>query len=58
MHEPINVKSPNNTNKWQIGFNSSFKELTGLISRKRGRGNDVRCKTAAFLLLLKCIKGR
>jgi hypothetical protein len=28
MHGPINVKSPNNTSKWQIGFNSSFKELT------------------------------
>jgi hypothetical protein len=27
MHEPINVKSPNNTSKWQIGFNSAFKGL-------------------------------
>ena len=25
MHGPINVKSPNNTNKWQMGFNSAFK---------------------------------
>jgi hypothetical protein len=24
MHEPINVKSPNNTSKWQMGFNSAF----------------------------------
>jgi hypothetical protein len=27
MHEPINVKSPNNISKWQIGFNSAFKGL-------------------------------
>jgi hypothetical protein len=24
MHGPINVKSPNNISKWQIGFNSAF----------------------------------
>jgi hypothetical protein len=28
MHGPINVKSPNNTSKWQMGFNSAFKVLT------------------------------
>jgi hypothetical protein len=28
MHEPINVKSPNNTSKWQMGFNSAFKGLS------------------------------
>jgi hypothetical protein len=27
MHGAINVKSPNNTNKWQMGFNSAFKGL-------------------------------
>jgi hypothetical protein len=27
MHGPINVKSPNNTRKWQMGFNSAFKRL-------------------------------
>jgi hypothetical protein len=27
MHVPINVKSPNNTSKWQMGFNSAFKGL-------------------------------
>jgi hypothetical protein len=27
MHEPINVNSPNNTNKLQMGFNSAFKGL-------------------------------
>jgi hypothetical protein len=31
MHGPINVKSPNNTSKWQMGFNSAFKGLN-LIS--------------------------
>jgi hypothetical protein len=28
MHVLINVKSPNNISKWQIGFNSAFKGLT------------------------------
>jgi len=27
MHGPINVTSPNNTSKWQMGFNSAFKGL-------------------------------
>jgi hypothetical protein len=27
MHGPINVKSPNNTSKWQVGFNSEFEGL-------------------------------
>jgi hypothetical protein len=31
MHGPINVKSPNNTSKWQMGFNSAFKELTSVL---------------------------
>ena len=29
MHGPINVKYPNNTSKWQMGFNSAFKGLKG-----------------------------
>jgi hypothetical protein len=32
MHGPINVKSPNNISKWQMGFNSAFKGLM-LIGR-------------------------
>jgi hypothetical protein len=32
MYGPINVKSPNDTNKWQMGFNSAFK---GLKKEKR-----------------------
>jgi hypothetical protein len=27
MHGPINSKSPNDTSKWQMGFNSAFKGL-------------------------------
>jgi hypothetical protein len=27
MHGPINIKSPNNTSKWQMGFNSAFEGL-------------------------------
>jgi len=27
MHVPINIKSPNNTSKWQMGFNCAFKGL-------------------------------
>jgi hypothetical protein len=27
MNLPINVKSPNNISKWQVGFNSAFKGL-------------------------------
>jgi hypothetical protein len=27
MHGPINVKSPNNITKWQMGLNSAFKGL-------------------------------
>jgi cytochrome c oxidase subunit 1 len=29
MHGPMNVKFANNTNKWQIEFNSAFKGLIG-----------------------------
>ena len=28
MRGPINLKSPNSTSKWQMGFNSAFKGLT------------------------------
>jgi hypothetical protein len=27
MHGPMNVKFPNNTSKWQMGFNSVLKGL-------------------------------
>jgi hypothetical protein len=31
MPVPINVKSPNNISKWQMGFNSAFKGLTSAL---------------------------
>jgi hypothetical protein len=31
MHVPINVKSPNNISKWQMGFNSAFKGLRFIV---------------------------
>jgi len=50
MHGPINVKSPNNTSKWQMGFNSVFKGLkddtkkalyTRLLRRYQGSEQNV-----------------
>jgi hypothetical protein len=32
MHGPINVKSPNNTSKWQMGFNSACKGFIFLVA--------------------------
>jgi hypothetical protein len=32
MHLPINVKSPNNISKWQMGFNSAFKALISFLN--------------------------
>jgi len=31
MHGHINVKSPNNTSKWHMGFNSELKGLITLL---------------------------
>jgi hypothetical protein len=39
MHGPINVKSPNNTSKWQMGFNSAFKGLSSV--GVGGQGHDL-----------------
>jgi hypothetical protein len=46
MHIPISVKSPNNTNKWQMGFNSAFKGLNkkGMISHVTGLFRAYNCK--------------
>jgi hypothetical protein len=35
MHGPINVKSPNNISKWQMGFNSAFEGLMSPAIVKR-----------------------
>jgi hypothetical protein len=37
MHGPINVKSPNNTSKCQMGFNSAFKVLIITFQLNGGR---------------------
>jgi hypothetical protein len=34
MHGPINVKSPNNISKWQMGFNSAFKGLNDNVRKE------------------------
>jgi hypothetical protein len=36
MYGPINVKSPNDINKWQMGFNSAFRGLT-LHNKRRSK---------------------
>jgi hypothetical protein len=44
MHGPINVKSPNNISKWQMGFNSAFKVLmhvNGFLEEGGGSEVDV-----------------
>jgi hypothetical protein len=43
MHGPINVESPNNINKWQMGFNSAFKGLntTSLVARVERQLEDL-----------------
>jgi Leu/Phe-tRNA-protein transferase len=41
MHGPINVKSPNNTSKWQMGFNSAFKGLIMKNAKKRDQTMEV-----------------
>jgi hypothetical protein len=45
MHGPINVKSPKNISKWQIGFNSAFKGLTG----NRGAMMGIHVETARLV---------
>jgi hypothetical protein len=35
MHGPINVKSPNNISKWQMGFNLAFKGLIASVSTEK-----------------------
>jgi hypothetical protein len=37
MHVPINVKSPNNISKWQMGFNSVFKGLRFKVKQSHYR---------------------
>jgi hypothetical protein len=46
MHGPINVKSPNNTSKWHMGFNSAFKGLK--LKRFFGGIADKGCAPASL----------
>jgi hypothetical protein len=39
MHGPINVKSSNNTSKWQMEFNSAFKRLSNNASTQQRENN-------------------
>jgi hypothetical protein len=41
MHGPINVKSPNNIRKWQIGFNLAFKGLKEWNMRRELRAGPM-----------------
>jgi hypothetical protein len=42
MHGPINVKSPNTTSKWQMGFNSAFKGLrVKLAGTRKGKVHPI-----------------
>jgi hypothetical protein len=38
MHGLINLKSPNNTSKWQMEFNSAFKGLRGMYPHRQVSG--------------------
>jgi hypothetical protein len=43
MHGHINVISPNNTSKWQVGFNSAFKGLIfKVFLALHMRGNNIK----------------
>jgi hypothetical protein len=41
MHVPINVKSPNNISKWQMGFNLAFKGLMQYLKELKLRTHHI-----------------
>jgi hypothetical protein len=43
MHGPMNVKSSNNTSKWQMGFNSAFKWLKWVLKSGYGVLDELIC---------------
>jgi hypothetical protein len=47
MHGSINVKSPNSISKWQMEFNSAFKELS-LPLTTNNTSHDRRCRSPNF----------
>jgi hypothetical protein len=50
MHGPINVKSPNNISKWQMGFNSAFKGLSGSTAQGNKQGYEMFSTIAYFMI--------
>jgi hypothetical protein len=48
MQVPINVKSPNNISKGQMGFNSTFKGL------KKSSKQHARCDSESSLYVIDC----
>ena len=48
MHGPINVKSPNKTSKWQMGFNSEFKGLMWALLLNLANSEIIRIKKKKF----------
>jgi hypothetical protein len=54
MHLPINIKSPNNISKWQMGFNSAFKGLICLgvsdTSPEDGNKYLTECRIAVAMI--------
>jgi hypothetical protein len=53
MHGPINVKSPNNISKWQMGFNSAFKGLILPPSKELNR--SVSAMVEEFMFSCDCL---
>jgi hypothetical protein len=51
MHGPINVKSPNNINRWQMGFNSAFKGLNKYKDMKTDEGMYAQLHTLSTSVL-------
>ena len=54
MHGPINVKSPNNTSKWQMGFNSAFRGLkpTGYVMHQQFNIQQLYALATLYLCVL------
>jgi hypothetical protein len=54
MHGTINVKSPNNISRWQMGFNSAFKGLIFIrLSLYLRKNSNITICNKNFVLFLK-----
>jgi hypothetical protein len=54
MHGPINVKSPNNTSKWKMGFNSGFKGLKHMSVHECTLQSVFVCVNRVLYLVMVC----